>query len=75
MTTLQHLLPSTAELIEVGPRDGIQTKEKFVPTEMKVETIKRLAEAGIKRIQVTSFVHPRYGQIATDASITKEGRD
>lgn len=67
MTGNKHILPKTAELIEVGPRDGIQTRKKFVPTEMKVETIKRLAEAGIKRIQVTSFVHPRLVPQMADA--------
>jgi hydroxymethylglutaryl-CoA lyase len=52
-------LPRTAQIVEVGPRDGIQTREKFVPTEMKIEMIRQLAESGIKRIQVTSFVHPK----------------
>ncbi|MCP5098602.1 MAG: hydroxymethylglutaryl-CoA lyase [Chloroflexi bacterium] len=60
-------LPKTVELVEVGPRDGIQTREKIVPTEMKVEMIRQLAGAGLKRIQVTSFVHPRLVPQMADA--------
>ena len=67
MAIIANSLPTTAELIEVGPRDGIQTRKKIVPTEMKVETIKRLVDAGIKRIQVTSFVHPRLVPQMADA--------
>jgi len=61
-------LPSAATIVEVGPRDGIQTRKKFVPTAMKVEMIRKLAEAGIKRIQVTSFVHPRLVPQMADAA-------
>lgn len=67
MNSLKQHLPPTAELIEVGPRDGIQTRKKIVPTEMKVEMIKNLTAAGIKRIQVTSFVHPRLVPQMADA--------
>ena len=67
MTDLGQQLPTTAELIEVGPRDGIQTRETFVPTAMKVETINQLVAAGVKRIQVTSFVHPKLVPQMADA--------
>ncbi|MEM7114530.1 MAG: hydroxymethylglutaryl-CoA lyase [Chloroflexota bacterium] len=60
-------LPKTAEIYEVGPRDGLQTQKKLVPTEMKVAAIRQAAEAGIKRIQVTSFVHPRLVPQMADA--------
>ncbi len=60
-------LPKQATIVEVGPRDGLQTKEKFVPTKMKVDLIRRVAEAGIKRIQVTSFVHPKLVPQMADA--------
>mgnify|MGYP002713091200 CR=1 FL=1 len=60
-------LPRFAEIVEVGPRDGIQTREKFVPTAMKVEMIRKLALSGIKRIQVTSFVHPKLVPQMADA--------
>ena len=60
-------LPATATIVEVGPRDGIQTREKLVPTAMKVDMIRKLAESGIKRIQVTSFVHPKLVPQMADA--------
>lgn len=60
-------LPPFAQIVEVGPRDGIQTREKFVPTAMKVALIRQLAESGIKRIQVTSFVHPKLVPQMADA--------
>ncbi|MCL4868600.1 MAG: hydroxymethylglutaryl-CoA lyase [Anaerolineae bacterium] len=60
-------LPAAATLIEVGPRDGLQTQAKFVPTSLKVEMIRQMAAAGLKRIQVTSFVHPRLVPQMADA--------
>ena len=60
-------LPLNANIIEVGPRDGLQTQKKLVPTEMKVALIRRLAEAGVSRIQVTSFVHPKLVPQMADA--------
>lgn len=47
------------EIIEVGPRDGFQNVSSFIPTEMKLETIDRLVKAGLKTIQITSFVSPK----------------
>lgn len=47
------------ELVEVGPRDGLQSEGVVLPTERKVELINRLIGAGIKRIEVTSFVNPK----------------
>ena len=51
-------LPKNVELIEVGPRDGFQFESKFIPTELKLEIINALVDAGIKNIQAASFVHP-----------------
>ena len=54
-----HLnLPDKITLIEVGPRDGFQFEKKILPTNLKVEIISDLADAGLKNIQVASFVHP-----------------
>lgn len=50
--------PKSVELIEVGPRDGFQFEEKVIPTRLKLEVIAGLVAAGLKEIQVTSFVHP-----------------
>lgn len=51
-------LPDKVTLIEVGPRDGFQFEKQMIPTEMKVEIINDLVEAGLKHIQVASFVNP-----------------
>jgi len=50
--------PAAALLTEVGPRDGFQFEEKIVPTDLKIEVVSALLDAGIRRIQVASFVHP-----------------
>jgi hydroxymethylglutaryl-CoA lyase len=47
------------ELLEVGPRDGLQMEPGVVPTAVKAELIERLLRAGLKRIEVTSFVNPK----------------
>jgi hydroxymethylglutaryl-CoA lyase len=47
------------ELVEVGPRDGLQSHEQPVGTMTKVMLINRLTAAGIRRLEVTSFVHPK----------------
>jgi hydroxymethylglutaryl-CoA lyase len=46
------------EILEVGPRDGLQLESVFVPTETKIELIRRLDSAGLKRIEAVSFVSP-----------------
>ena len=50
---------SSVELVEVGPRDGLQIDPVILPTVTKVELISRLLAAGLRRIEVTSFVNPR----------------
>jgi len=51
-------LPDHVTICEVGTRDGFQIEPEFIPTEQKVEVVDRLSEAGVPRIEVTSFVHP-----------------
>jgi hydroxymethylglutaryl-CoA lyase len=46
------------EIVEVGPRDGLQNEKTVLPTEAKAELVRRALRAGIRRIEVTSFVHP-----------------
>jgi len=46
-------------IIEVGPRDGLQSEPEILNTETKVEFISRAIDAGIRRMEVTSFVHPK----------------
>jgi hydroxymethylglutaryl-CoA lyase len=60
-------VPLEATLIEVGLRDGIQREEKFIPTSLKLEYIQRLTEAGVRQIQVTSFVNPKLVPQMADA--------
>jgi isopropylmalate/homocitrate/citramalate synthase len=47
------------EIVEVGPRDGLQSESQVVPTAAKVEFIRRLVAAGLQRIEVASFVNPK----------------
>lgn len=47
------------EIIEVGPRDGFQNVPEFIPTELKLEIIDGIIRAGIKSVQITSFVSPK----------------
>ncbi|MFQ5569172.1 MAG: hydroxymethylglutaryl-CoA lyase [Rhodothermales bacterium] len=60
-------LPERVTLCEVGPRDGFQFEEKFIPTDLKLEVIRALADAGLPIIQVTSFVHPKWVPQMADA--------
>jgi hydroxymethylglutaryl-CoA lyase len=52
-------LPERVTICEVGPRDGFQIEPDFISTDLKVEAVDRLSEAGVPRIEVTSFVHPK----------------
>ena len=46
-------------IIEVGPRDGLQSEPEILATEAKVEFIRRAIDAGVRALEVTSFVHPK----------------
>ena len=52
-------LPAQIVVCEVGPRDGLQNEKVMLTVEQKVELIERAAEAGIKIIEIGSFVHPQ----------------
>ncbi len=56
---MEMTLPENVTIIEVGPRDGFQFETQIIPTDIKVEIIEALVGAGLRHIQVTSFVHPR----------------
>lgn len=60
-------IPSSVELCEVGPRDGFQFEDTFLPTDLKLRVIRALAAAGLPRVQVTSFVHPKWVPQMRDA--------
>ena len=56
------------EICEVGPRDGFQIEKTFIPTERKIEIVNGLIDAGLKKVQVTSFVSPRAVPQLADAA-------
>jgi hydroxymethylglutaryl-CoA lyase len=58
---------TAVRVYEVGPRDGLQNEPETVPTAAKLELIGRLAVAGLRRIEVTSFVSPRWIPQLADA--------
>lgn len=55
------------EIVEVGPRDGLQSEPEILATELKIELINRLVAAGLRRIEVASFVHPKLVPQMADA--------
>ncbi|MGA9227473.1 MAG: hydroxymethylglutaryl-CoA lyase [Mesobacillus sp.] len=61
-------LPEKVEIIEVGPRDGLQNEKSFVPTEVKKEFIYALKNAGLKEMELTSFVSPKWVPQMGDAA-------
>ncbi len=63
---LENLL-AAVKIFEVGPRDGLQNEPKLVSTADKVRLIESLAETGLKNIEITSFVSPRWIPQLADA--------
>jgi len=60
-------LPEEVTVYEVGARDGLQNEKTAVPVEVKAEFIDRLADAGLRVIEATSFVHPEWVPQLADA--------
>lgn len=60
-------LPKNATIIEVGPRDGLQNEGKLVKTENKLQFISTLQQAGIREMELTSFVSPKWVPQMADA--------
>ncbi len=65
--------PKRVSIFEVGPRDGLQPEPEFIPTEKKIELVNRLTDAGCQRIEVTSFVHPKWVPQMADAKAVVAG--
>src|SRR5689334_2109909 len=61
------------EIVEVGPRDGLQSEARVLPTDHKVEFVRRLVAAGLRRIEVASFVNPRRVPQMADAEAVLAG--
>ncbi len=62
MTAVQHV-----QIIEVGPRDGLQNEAARIPTDVKVNFVNLLSQAGFEVIETTSFVHPKLVPQLADA--------
>jgi len=63
-------LPDRVKLVEVGPRDGLQNEKQTVPAAIKIALVQRLQAAGLKEIEVTSFVSPKWvPQMADNAQV------
>jgi len=60
-------LPQRVTIVEVGTRDGLQIEKQFVPTEEKIRLLDLITDAGLPRIEVTSFVSPKHVPQMADA--------
>lgn len=60
-------LPRRVTIMDVSPRDGLQAEPLFIPTEKKVALIERLISAGVRKIEATSFVSPKWVPQLADA--------
>lgn len=67
--------PTFVKIVEVGPRDGLQNERQTISTETKVALIEHLARAGVKNIEATSFVSPKWvPQMADAVEVMQEVR-
>ncbi|CAG0932037.1 hydroxymethylglutaryl-CoA lyase [Rhodocyclaceae bacterium] len=66
-------LPQKVKIVEVGPRDGLQNESQLVPAAVKIELIDRLGMAGLKAIEATAFVSPKWVPVMGDAAEVMAG--
>ena len=66
-------LPPQVKLVDVGPRDGLQNEKAAVPAEVKIGLVHRLQDAGLRHIEVTSFVSPKWVPQMADAAEVMAG--
>jgi hydroxymethylglutaryl-CoA lyase len=65
-------LPPDVTMYEVGPRDGLQNESRMVPTDDKVKLIDALSETGLRAIEITSFVNPKWiPQLADGGEVSR----
>ena len=63
-------LPTRVKLVDVGPRDGLQNEKQPVAADIKIGLVHRLQDAGLREIEVTSFVSPKWvPQMADNAQV------
>ena len=66
-------LPPEVMIYEVGPRDGLQNESRLIPTPSKVQLINALSKTGLRAIEVTSFVNPKWiPQLADAVEVAKQ---
>src|SRR5256885_5455533 len=65
--------PRKVRIVDVGPRDGLQNEAKRVPTEVKIELIHRLAEAGLPAVEAAALVLPEWGPQMSDGAQVMSG--
>ncbi|KMZ62817.1 Hydroxymethylglutaryl-CoA lyase [Zostera marina] len=69
-------MPQLVKIVEVGPRDGLQNEKMTVPTDIKIELIRKLASSGLSVVEATSFVSPKWvPQLADAKDVMKEVRN
>ena len=66
-------VPKRVRIVEVGPRDGLQNEKAIVATADKIELIDRLSATGLRSIEATSFVSPRWVPQLADAAEVMAG--
>jgi len=72
-TTVGGPIGRAVEIVEVGPRDGLQNETAILGTDAKLELIRRALAAGVRRIEAVSFVHPRLVPQMADAEAVMLG--
>jgi hydroxymethylglutaryl-CoA lyase len=65
--------PKKVKIVDVGPRDGLQNEKQPVPAEVKIALVHRLQDAGLKEIEVSSFVSPKWVPQMADAAEVMAG--
>ena len=66
-------IPKSVKIVEVGPRDGLQNEKQIIPASAKIEFINRLSETGLRTIEATSFVSPKWIPQLADAEEVFKG--
>ena len=66
-------LPARVSLVDVGPRDGLQNEAVPIPASVKIELVSRLQDAGLREIEVTSYVSPKWVPQMADAAEVMAG--
>ncbi|MEM7238782.1 MAG: hydroxymethylglutaryl-CoA lyase [Pseudomonadota bacterium] len=66
-------MPGLVEIVEMGPRDGLQNEQRLIPAADKIALIDRLTACGFRKIEVTSFVSPKWVPQMADAAEVMAG--